>query len=64
MNEPSSKAFDCVRSMRETRDRISAEISEMSYDELAQWLREHRYTDPILQRLAEKAAQQATLTSG
>lgn len=64
MNEPSSKAFDCVRSMREIRDRLSAEINEMSYDELTHWLREHRYADPILQRLAEKAAHQATPTSG
>ena len=28
-------------------------------DELAQWLREHQYSDPFLRRLAEKAAQQA-----
>ncbi|MEX2120818.1 MAG: hypothetical protein WD847_14600 [Pirellulales bacterium] len=31
----------------------------MSYDELAQWLTAHQYSDPFLQRLAEKAAQQA-----
>jgi hypothetical protein len=45
--------------MREIRDKISAEIAEMSYDELAQWLRTHQYSDPFLQRLAERAAQQA-----
>ena len=45
--------------MRQARDKISAEIEGMSYDELAQWLRVHRYTDPVLQRLADKAAQQA-----
>jgi hypothetical protein len=45
--------------MRQVRDRLSAEIVGMSYDELAQWLREHQYSDPSLQGLAEKAAQQA-----
>lgn len=59
MSKPSSKTFDCVQSMREIRDKISAEIAGMSYDELAQWLREQQYSDPFLQRLAERAAQQA-----
>jgi hypothetical protein len=59
MAKPSSKTFDCVQSMREIRDKISAEIAEMSYDELARWLRAHQYSDPFLQRLAEKTAQQA-----
>ena len=59
MSKPSSKPFDCVQSMRQIRDRVSAEVADMSYDELAQRLRAHPYTDPFLQRLAEKAAQQA-----
>lgn len=59
MNEPTSKTFDCVQSMREIRDRLSAEIADMNYDELSRWLRSHRYSDPFLRRLAEKAAQQA-----
>ncbi len=59
MSEPTSKTFDCVQSMREIRDRLSTEIADMSYDELSRWLRSHRYSDPFLQRLAEKAAQQA-----
>ena len=58
MSKPSSKTFDCVQSMRQARDRISAEIAEMSYDELARWLRSHQYSDPLLQRLSEKAARQ------
>jgi hypothetical protein len=45
--------------MRQARDRLSAEIAGMSYDELVKWLRTHRYGDPVLQSLAEKAAQQA-----
>jgi len=59
MSRPSSKTFDCVRSMREARDRLSTEIVNMSYDELANWLRAHQYSDPFLKRLAERAAQQA-----
>jgi hypothetical protein len=45
--------------MRQARDRLSTEIEGMSHDELVQWLRGHRYEDPVLQRLAEKAAEQA-----
>jgi hypothetical protein len=59
MSEPASKTFDCVQSMRQARDRLSAEIADLSHDELVKWLRDHRYTDPLLQRLAAKAAQQA-----
>lgn len=59
MSNPPSKTFDCVQNMRQTRDRLSEEIAEMNYDELTKWLRTHQYTDPLLQRLAERAAQQA-----
>ena len=58
MGEPTSKAFDCVQSMRQARDQISAQIAGMSHDELVGWLRAHRYADPFLQSFAEKAAQQ------
>ena len=46
------KAFDCVATMRGIRDRISSEIAGKTYDELVQWLHDHHYTDPVLQRLA------------
>lgn len=59
MSESSAKTFDCVQSMRQARDRLSAEIEGMTYDELVEWLRVHRYKDPLLRGLAEKAAQQA-----
>jgi hypothetical protein len=62
MSEPASKTFDCVQNMRQSRDRLNAEIVEMSYDELVKWLRDRRYADPLLQRLAEKATQQADAT--
>ena len=58
MSKRSAKAFDCVQSMRQARDKLSAEIAGMSYDDLVKWLRAHRYTDPLLQQLAEKAAAQ------
>jgi hypothetical protein len=45
--------------MRQARDRVSAEIGSLNYDDLVKWLRAHQYTDPLLRRLAEKAAQQA-----
>jgi len=62
MSKPSSKDFDCVQSMRQIRDKLSAEIADMSYGELVQWLQAHRYSDPSLARLAEKAAQQRAAT--
>lgn len=64
MSKSTSKSFDCVQSMRQIRDRLSAEIAEMSYDELARWLRSHQYSDPFLQRLAEKAARQGDAPAG
>jgi len=59
MSKHASKPFDCVHSMRQSRDKLSAEIEGMGYDELIQWLRTRQYMDPVLQRLAEKAAQPA-----
>lgn len=59
MSKPTARRFDCVQNMRETRDKLSAEIADMSYEELVKWLRGHRYADPLLQRLSEKAAQRA-----
>lgn len=64
MSERTSKTFDCVENMRRARDTLSAEIEGMSYDELVRWLRSRRYTDPVLQRLAEKAAQQQQAADG
>lgn len=52
MSERSPKSFDCVKSMRQTRDRVSAEIAALSYEELVKWIQPHWYTDPLLQRLA------------
>jgi hypothetical protein len=59
MSERSAKTFDCVQSMRQARDKLSAELEGKTFEEMLKWLRSRRYADPVLQRLAEKAAQQA-----
>ncbi len=48
------KAFDCVRWMRSTRDRISAEIRDMSQEELVRWFEERRPADPFLAELFDR----------
>lgn len=58
MSRGTAKTFDCVRNMREVRDKLSAETADMSHDELVRWLRLHRYEDPVLRRLAERIARQ------
>ena len=55
MTDDKRKTFDCVKTMREIRDRISAEITGKTHEELSHWLDAHRYTDPVLQRLARRS---------
>jgi hypothetical protein len=64
MSDPKSDEFDCVKTAREARDRISAEIDGMSHEHLVSWLRSHRYADPLLARLAAKAAQRTDPGAG
>ena len=52
--EPTAERFDCVAYMRNVRDRISAEIATMDHEELMRWLHAHSYSDPALQRLADR----------
>lgn len=54
MRKSVRKSFDCVENMREIRDRIGAEIAGMNHAELRQWFRAHRYSGPVLQRLANR----------
>lgn len=58
MSDGERKSFDCVQSMRQIRDRLSKQIETMNHDELIRWLRSHRYSNPLLRRLAERAAGQ------
>jgi len=53
-SETAIKSFDCVKWTRETRDRISAEIKDMSDEELRRWLEERRPHDPFLAVLFDR----------
>lgn len=57
-----TKSFDCVKSVREIRDRISAEIANMSYEELRQWLDARVQQDPFFARIPQFRASNATET--
>lgn len=59
-NESKPKPFDCVKSMRETRDRISAEIVDMSYPELSRWLEAGVRDDPFFARIPKYRKADAT----
>ena len=56
-NDPERKRkdFDCVASMREIRDELSAEIAGMSGAELRRWFNSRQYSDPVVRRLADRA---------
>ena len=53
------KKFDAVAMMRSIRDRISAEIEEMTLEQELAWLASQELKDPFLKRLRDKAVQQA-----
>ena len=52
-SENRTKSFDCVKYTREIRDRISAEIAGLSYEELRQWLDERAQKDPMFERIRQ-----------
>jgi len=53
------KKFDAVAMMRSARDKISAQIEEMTLEEELKWLASQEVADPLLRRLRERAVQQA-----
>ena len=57
-----AKSFDCVKSVREIRDRISAEIANMSYEELRRWLDTRGQRDPFFARIPQFRVSDATET--
>ena len=61
-SENRTKAFDCVKSAREIRDRVSAEIANMSYEELRRWLDERVQQDPFFARIPQFRASDAAET--
>ena len=48
------KGFDCVKTTREIRDRLSAELAAMSPEERVRWLNSRHFSDPLLHRLANR----------
>ncbi|HHK42521.1 MAG TPA: hypothetical protein ENJ50_08900 [Planctomycetaceae bacterium] len=53
------KQFDAVAMMRSARDKISEEIEGMTLEEELKWLATQELNDPFLERLRDRAAQQA-----
>jgi hypothetical protein len=53
------KKFDAVAMMRAARDKVSAEIEGMTLEEELRWLASQELHDPFLERLRDRAAQQA-----
>ncbi len=59
-----TKRFDAVQLMRSIRDELSARIEGMTLEEELSWLASQDLKDPVLQRLRDKAAQEATAAIG
>jgi len=57
------KRFDCVKFMREARDRISTEIKDMSHEELQAWLDAGPRKDPLWTRIPDSRPSDPTKTS-
>ncbi len=51
--------FDAVAMMRAARDSISAKIEGLTLEEELKWLASQKIADPFLNRLRDRAAQQA-----
>ncbi len=52
--EAGEKAFDCVKWTRRTRERISAEIRDMTREDVGRWFEDRRPTDPFLAELFDR----------
>lgn len=59
-SETERKPFDCVKSMRAIRNRISAEIADMSYADLSRWLDRRVREDPFFARIPKSSKPEAT----
>lgn len=57
--ETTEKKFDCIKFTREARRRIYEETKHMSHEELAEYYRKFRESDPLWRRWAAKAAARA-----
>ena len=59
-SETEPKPFDCVKSVREIRSRISAKIANMSYAELSRWLDRQMREDPFFARIPKSRRPETT----
>ena len=55
------KGFDCVKTTREIRDRLSVELAAMSPEERVRWLNSRDFSDPLLRRLVNRLRPQEGL---
>ena len=53
-----TKGFDCVKTTREIRDRLSVELAGMSPEDRVQWLNSRDFSDPLLRRLVNRVRPQ------
>ena len=54
MTTREKKEFDCVKTTREIRDRLSVELAGMSLEDRIQWLNSRDFSDPLLRRLVNR----------
>lgn len=59
-SETKTGPFDCVKSMREIRNRISAEIADMSYVDLSRWLDRRVREDSFFARIPKSRKPETT----
>ena len=48
------QGFDCVKTTREIRDRVSVELAGMSPEDRVQWLNSRDFSDPLLRRIVNR----------
>ena len=48
------RGFDCVKTTRQIRDRLSIELAGMSPEDRIQWLNSRDFSDPLLRRLVNR----------
>ena len=54
MTTTREKGFDCVKTTREIRDRLSVELAGMTPEERVRWLNSRDFSDPLLCRLVNR----------
>ena len=63
MTTREKKEFDCVKTTREIRDRLSVELAGMSPEDRVQWFNSRDFSDPLLRRLVNRVRPQEVETA-